>query len=123
MTYLVAILAAAAGVAALDARFRLAFWRAPLATALAVAAGTAFFLAWDVAAIAAGIFRAGTSVWASGIMLAPELPLEEPVFLAFFSYTALALYAGAARILEGRGRAGQNPGPARAAEPDRVAGP
>ncbi|MGY3566462.1 lycopene cyclase domain-containing protein [Sinomonas sp. RB5] len=102
MAYLIALLVSAAGVTTLDARFRLAFWRAPRAAALTVAAGTVFFLAWDAAGIAAGIFLHLGSPLATGIMLAPQLPLEEPVFLAFFCYTALALYAGAERALAAR---------------------
>ena len=102
MAYLTAILASAVGVALLDARFRLAFWHAPRATALTVLTGTAFFLAWDLAAIASGIFLHRESPHMTGVMLGPELPLEEPVFLAFFCYTAVALYAGAARVLSTR---------------------
>jgi hypothetical protein len=34
----------------------------------------------------------------TGVLLAPELPLEEPVFLAFFSYSALLLFAAAELI-------------------------
>lgn len=101
MAYLIALLAAAAGVAALDVRFRLVFRRSPRAAALTVAAGTLFFLAWDLAAIAAGVFEHRPSPLMTGLMLGPELPVEEPVFLAFFSYAALALYAGAARMLTG----------------------
>jgi lycopene cyclase domain-containing protein len=102
MAYLMVLILSAAGVAALDARFRLAFWHAPRSTALAVAAGTAFFLLWDVAAIASGIFLHRESPHMTGIMLGPELPLEEPMFLAFFSYTAVALFAGARRMLGSR---------------------
>ena len=53
--YLAAILASACGVAALDARWRLAAWRTPGRTALAVGIGTAFFLAWDAVGIATGV--------------------------------------------------------------------
>lgn len=102
MAYLIALLVSAAGVATLDARFRLAFWRAPRAAAITVVAGTVFFLAWDAAGIAAGIFLHLSSPLMTGIMLAPQLPLEEPVFLAFFCYTALALYTGAERALAAR---------------------
>jgi hypothetical protein len=38
----------------------------------------------------------------TGIMLAPQMPLEEPLFLAFFCYTALALYTGAEHALAAR---------------------
>ncbi|MDQ4491251.1 lycopene cyclase domain-containing protein [Sinomonas sp. ASV486] len=99
MAYLTLLIAAAAGTAVLDARLHLAFWRDPRAAAVTVAAGTVFFLAWDLAAIAAGVFRHGSSPLMTGVMLGPELPLEEPVFLAFFSYTAVVLYAAAGRVV------------------------
>jgi lycopene cyclase domain-containing protein len=102
--YLVALLLSAGGVAALDARWRLAAWAAPVRTALAVAAGTAFFLAWDMFGIAAGVFLEGDSALLIGIDLAPQLPLEEPVFLAFLCYTALVTWAGAMRLRERRQR-------------------
>lgn len=99
--YLVAILLSAAGIAALDARHRLAAWRTPGRTAAAVGIGTAFFLAWDAAGIALGIFVKGDSPALIGIDLAPHLPLEEPFFLAFLCYLALVVQAGAARLTTG----------------------
>lgn len=96
--YLAAILVSAAGVAAIDWRFRLAAWRAPGRTAAAVAIGTAFFLLWDAAGIALGIFVKGDSAALLGVDLAPHLPLEEPFFLAFLSYLALVVWAGADRL-------------------------
>ena len=104
--YLLAILTSAAGIVTIDARWRLAFWSAPARTAIAVAAGTAFFLVWDAVGIAAGVFMKGDSVLLVGIDLAPQLPLEEPFFLAFLSYLALVAWAGARRIprLSGKDR-------------------
>jgi lycopene cyclase domain-containing protein len=102
MTYLTCLLAGSACLAALDCRFRLFFWRAPLAAVVVLVVGVAVFLAWDAAGIAAGIFEHGASPLATGVMLAPELPLEEPVFLAFFCYTAGMLFAGAERIARRR---------------------
>lgn len=99
--YLAGILAAAGGVAALDLRFRLAARVAPARTATAVAAGTAFFLAWDAVGIAAGVFVKGQSLLLLGWDLAPHLPVEEPVFLAFLSYLGLVAYAAAMRIPRG----------------------
>ncbi|MCR2818512.1 lycopene cyclase domain-containing protein [Microbacterium sp. zg.Y1090] len=96
--YLLAILLSAAGIAALDARFRLAWWHAPGRTAAAVAIGAAFFLAWDAVAIVQGVFVKGDSPLLLGIDLAPHLPLEEPVFLAFLSYLALVCFRGAQRL-------------------------
>ena len=100
--YLVAILASAAGIALLDRRWRLAAWQAPGRTAIAVAIGTAFFLAWDAVGIAAGIFVKGDSVLLVGIDLAPHLPLEEPLFLASLSYLALVCWCAAQRLMARR---------------------
>lgn len=97
--YLAAILASALGVLLIDRRWRLAAWCAPGRTALAVAIGTLFFLAWDAVGIAAGVFVKGDSPLLLGVDLAPHLPLEEPVFLAFLSYLALVAWAGAALLI------------------------
>lgn len=100
MSYLIALLVSAAGMAVLDRRWRLVLWRAPRSAALVVLLGTVFFLAWDLVAIGLGIFRHGDSAHMTGVLLAPELPLEEPVFLAFLCYTALVLFAGAERVFD-----------------------
>jgi len=100
--YLAAILASALGILLIDRRWRLAAWRAPGRTAAAVGVGTAFFLAWDAVGIATGVFVKGDSPLLVGVDLAPHLPLEEPVFLAFLSYLALVAWAGAQRLLEHR---------------------
>lgn len=97
--YLLAILASAAGVAALDVRFRLAARVAPVRTAVGVAIGTAFFLAWDIAGITAGVFVRGDSPLFVGVDLAPHLPLEEVFFLAFLSYLSLVLHAAGMRAV------------------------
>lgn len=102
--YLAAIVLSWAGIAALDVRFRLAAPVAPGRTAAAVALGTAFFLAWDAAGIAAGVFVKGESPLLLGIDLAPHLPVEEPVFLAFLCYLALVVHAAALRPLRRRAR-------------------
>ena len=100
--YFGAILLSAVGIALLDRRWSLAAWRSPARTALAVVIGTGFFLAWDAAGIAAGVFVKGDSPLLLGIDLAPHLPLEEPFFLAFLCYLALVSWAGALRGLERR---------------------
>ncbi len=92
--YLAAILVSAAGVMALDARFRLALFDRPGRAAAAVAIGTAFFLVWDATGIALGVFVLGTGGALLGVEIAPEMPLEEPVFLVFLSYLALVLFCG-----------------------------
>ena len=96
--YLAAIVLSAAGIATLDARFKLALWHAPGRTAAVVAIGTVFFLLWDAAGIVTGVFVKGASPALLGIDLAPHLPLEEPVFLAFLCYLALVSFRGAERV-------------------------
>jgi lycopene cyclase domain-containing protein len=101
--YLVAIILSAAGVATLDWRFRLAAFTAPGRTAAAVGIGTAFFLVWDAVGIVTGVFVKGDSPIFVGVLLAPELPLEEPLFLAFLCYLGLVVWSAAIRMLSRRG--------------------
>lgn len=108
--YLVTLVVSFAGVAALDRRFRLAAWASPGRTIAATAIGTAFFLVWDAVGIATGVFVKGASSLLLGIDLAPHLPVEEPVFLAFLCYLSLVAWAAGRRIIARR---------ARRAEPDR----
>ncbi|MGR0320489.1 lycopene cyclase domain-containing protein [Agromyces sp. ZXT2-3] len=102
--YLAALVVVIGCMALIDARWRLVFWRAPLAAGATIAIGLVFFLLWDAAGIVSGVFFRGTSAIVTGIELAPELPLEEPVFLAFLCYLTLVLVLGAERILEARER-------------------
>lgn len=100
--YLLAILISAGGIAAIDARWKLAAWKAPWRTAAAVAIGVVFFLAWDAVGILTGVFLKGDSTLFTGIDLAPELPLEELFFLAFLCYLGLVVWAAALRALDAR---------------------
>ena len=100
--YLAGLLAVIGCMMLIDARWRLVFWRAPAAAAVTVAVGVAFFLAWDAAGILLGVFFRGRSEIVTGVELAPELPLEEPVFLAFLCYLTLVLVLGIERMLRAR---------------------
>lgn len=100
--YLGAILVSLAGIVVLDLRFRLAIPVSAGRTVAAVLVGTAFLLAWDLLGISTGVFVKGDSPLLLGIDLAPHLPVEEPVFLAFLCYLALVLWAGARRLLARR---------------------
>ena len=97
--YLSALLLSLGCMLLLDWRFRLFFWRDAISALVVTAVGLAFFLTWDVAGIANGIFLRGDAMIATGIVLAPELPLEEPVFLLFLVVCTMVLYTGAVRIL------------------------
>jgi lycopene cyclase domain-containing protein len=102
--YLVALLAALAGLSLLDARHRLVVGRDPRRGLVTLAIGLASFLAWDAAGIALGIFHDGDGSWSTGVELAPQLPLEEPVFLLFLCYLTLVVVAVGRAALERRAR-------------------
>lgn len=102
LVYLACLLAALGAMLLLDARFRLVFWRDARRAAITLALGLAFFLAWDAAGIALGVFARGGSRLMTGIELAPELPLEEVFFLLFLCYLVLVLLFGARALLDRR---------------------
>lgn len=97
MLYLGALLVSVAGMAALDLRGRLFLWRDPGRAGIVLAAGVAFFLAWDAAGIGLGVFFRGAPELLCGILLAPELPLEEIVFLVLLCWLTMNLYGWLSR--------------------------
>ncbi|MFF1634842.1 lycopene cyclase domain-containing protein [Leifsonia sp. NPDC058248] len=101
--YLLFLLLALGCMVLLDRRFTLFFWRDARRAALVLGIGVAFFLAWDLLGIGLHVFARGTSPFLTGIMLAPELPLEEVFFLAFLGYLTMVLLSGAGRMID-RGR-------------------
>ncbi|MET1035377.1 MAG: lycopene cyclase domain-containing protein [Arthrobacter sp.] len=101
--YLLVLIGLLGCMALLDARYRLFFWARPAAAAAVMAVGLAYFLAWDVWAIAEGIFLHRDSPLMTGIMLAHQLPLEEAFFLAFLCYQTMILFTGALAWLRRRG--------------------
>ena len=98
--YLVSLLLGTSCMLLLDHRFRLFFWRDAKAAAIVTAVGLLFLLAWDLAGIGLGIFLRGEGTIATGLLLAPELPIEEPVFLVFLVLCTMVLYTGARRLLD-----------------------
>jgi lycopene cyclase domain-containing protein len=92
LVYLAGLLVALTGMVVLDIRFRLFFRAAPVRAGIVMAAGIAFFLVWDLAGIGAGVFFRGDPGLLTGILLAPELPLEEVFFLALLCYTTMNAY-------------------------------
>lgn len=97
--YLAALLVSLGCMLLLDRRFRLFFWRDAVSALVVTAVGVLLFLAWDVAGIVNGIFLRGDAAIATGIVLAPELPIEEPVFLLFLVVCTMVIYTGSVRIL------------------------
>lgn len=102
VVYLAALLVALGCMLLLDWRFRLFFWRDPVAAITVTVVGVAFFVLWDVAGIVGGIFFRGEATIATGVLLAPELPIEEPVFLLFLVVCTMVIYTGTTRILTRR---------------------
>ncbi|WP_029151275.1 lycopene cyclase domain-containing protein [Microbacterium indicum] len=102
LIYLGALFVCLACVVAVDVRFRLFFGRDWRRALIVLAAGLVFFLAWDLAGIGLGIFLRGDGPFVTGVMLAPELPLEEPVFLVFLCEVTMVLVLGAQRLVRPR---------------------
>lgn len=100
--YLACLLMALGAMILLDRRFRLFFWASPRTAALVMAIGLVFFLAWDLAGIGLDIFHRGGTDFMLGIVLAPELPVEEVFFLIFLCYLTMNSYGLAARLPGGR---------------------
>ena len=90
--YLAGLLVSLAGLTALDARYRIAVFDRPRAALSTLALAVLFFLLWDVAGVALGIFFIGDSPYLSGVVLAPEVPLEELFFLVLLTYQTLLLW-------------------------------
>jgi lycopene cyclase domain-containing protein len=97
--YLIALAVSLLGMVVLDRRFRLFFWVDPRRAAIVLAAGLALFVAWDLAGIATGVFFRGESAITTGLLLGPEFPIEEVLFLALLCYSAMNLFAGTERLL------------------------
>lgn len=104
VAYLASLLAVIGCMALLDRRFALVFWADARRAAVVLGVGIVVFLLWDVAAIAAGFYHRGDSPAMTGILLAPELPLEELVFITFLCYLTLVLHGLVGRALDRRPR-------------------
>jgi lycopene cyclase domain-containing protein len=92
LVYLGVLLVSLAGMVVLDLRFRLFFAVTPVRAAIVLVVGIAFFLVWDLAGIGAGIFFRGNPGLLTGVLIAPELPLEEVFFLALLCYLTMNAY-------------------------------
>lgn len=82
-----------------DHRWKLAFFYDARRAALLSVVMVGLFLVWDAFGIANGVFFRGDSPYMLGIELAPEMPVEEPIFLFFLTYLTINLTSGARLIL------------------------
>ncbi|CAB4545377.1 unannotated protein [freshwater metagenome] len=90
--YLFVLLISILGLVGIDHRNNLALFRSPLPTVISVSISVVIFLIWDIVGIALGIFFRGSTPFLSGLLLGPELPLEELFFLILLSYNTLLAY-------------------------------
>ncbi|NCD19894.1 MAG: lycopene cyclase domain-containing protein [Actinobacteria bacterium] len=102
LAYLGALLVSIFCMGLIDHRWRLALFRDAWATSVTVVVGVLFFLAWDLGGIALGVFFRGEGPWMTGLLLAPELPVEEVAFLVLLTYTTLVTWRGAEAWLSAR---------------------
>jgi lycopene cyclase domain-containing protein len=100
LVYLVLLLVSIGGMMVLDRRWRLFFWRDRTAAALTTLIGVAFFLLWDIAGISQGIFFRGETPFMTGILIGPELPVEEVFFLTLLCYLTMNLVNGFGRLAD-----------------------
>jgi lycopene cyclase domain-containing protein len=100
LLYLAALLATLFCMVLIDRRWKLFFWRDPRNAAIVLVVGVLFFLAWDVAGISQGVFFRGETEIMTGVLIAPELPLEEVFFLALLCYLTMNLVNGCGRIAD-----------------------
>ena len=90
--YLAALAISIAGMVALDWRHKLFFWRDRRRASIVLTTGVIFFLIWDLFGIDLGIFFRGSGEFMTGLVIAPELPIEEVFFLTLLSYLTMNLY-------------------------------
>ncbi len=96
--YLLLLVALLGCMVLVDRRWRLVFWRDPRRAAIVLVAAVALLLVVDLVGIALGVFHRGETWAMTGVLLAPELPLEEPLFLVFLVHLALVLLAAFERL-------------------------
>jgi lycopene cyclase domain-containing protein len=98
--YLIGLVFSIIGLSLFDWRFKLGFSTNRKAALLATLLPLIFFLLWDGAGIALGIFFRGETSHLTGIVVAPELPIEELFFLFLLNYTTLTVFIAIKRSLD-----------------------
>lgn len=90
------------GMIICDHRWKLAFFHNKKAAWTICILTVIAFLIWDALGIATGTFFRGETQYMTGIELAPEMPLEEPIFLFFLTYLTINLTSFFRRIFAGQ---------------------
>jgi len=84
-----------------DWRWKLAFFADFKRALILCFTSVVLLLIWDFTGIATGTFYRGSSAYMTGIELASELPLEEPVFLFFLTYLTINVVSFTRTALKG----------------------
>lgn len=92
--YTLFLLVSLGGLAICDWRWKLAFFYNAGGATKVIFLGVIFFIIWDLAGIALGIFYLGQSRFTSGLEPLPGFHIEEILFLFLLCYTALIIYRG-----------------------------
>lgn len=100
--YLAGLIFSIIGLGLFDWKFKLGFSTNKKAALLATLLPLIFFLLWDGAGIALGIFFRGETSNLTGLLIAPELPLEELFFLFLLNYSTLTIFITVKRIMAKR---------------------
>jgi lycopene cyclase domain-containing protein len=100
--YLAGLIFSIVGLGLFDWKFKLGFSTNKKAATLSTLLPLIFFLIWDGAGIALGIFFRGETSHLTGILVAPELPIEELFFLFLLNYTTLTIFITVKRIVAKR---------------------
>lgn len=98
--YLAALLVSITGMILLDRRHTLFFWQDARRATVVLVTGLVFFLSWDLVGIDAGVFFRGEGPWMTGILLAPELPLEEVFFLTLLCYMTMNVFSAFSKVVK-----------------------
>jgi lycopene cyclase domain-containing protein len=99
LTYLASLVLVLTCMALIDRRWRLFFWADPRRATLVFGFGFGLFLCWDLVALHHQLYERGLSDYMTGIEVAPELPVEELLFVAFLPYLTMVLHGAATGLL------------------------
>ncbi|MFZ1250665.1 MAG: lycopene cyclase domain-containing protein [Candidatus Microsaccharimonas sp.] len=95
--YLLGLLIGISGMAVIDWRYKLAFWKNSKQTGLTLFFAVFIFILWDFFGIFLGIFYHGKSDYALPFTIVPEFPVEELFFLFLLCYCTLVIYNGVSK--------------------------
>ena len=89
--YAAFLLLSIGGLALLDYRYALVFWHSTRQASIVMAVSVTIFIVWDIAGIAANIFRIGQNELLLGLRVG-EFPVEEIIFLILLNYKSFVVY-------------------------------